>query len=335
LKLENTGNVDLSFKPIKFQALFRDLKNGYVTVGRDELRVEFHPNQEVYLLLEGPRAFELPIDKNNWPSIECKVMCRVSSVDDDAATQDVLITKLVQEAMTDEEAKIKLADYSAPHMISRQKKSIRSQPATPLVATALPLSAGGTNIKTSHLQHGHDGLTHLVSSSHLAGLGDDYYGFEQAFGKPIEFRYTHETKWTWAHYEHDHLLSIFAGSRGHSSKVDFVVALVPADAVQQDAEIGNLARSLAGKMRSQPLSSLIKTVKYLNSGRIQLTTASAPGYKMFAIAPRGTGGDDNFYTVGVCSSMIAGDPRIVLSENAKRVAMLHALAPLVADQESD
>ncbi len=102
--LQNTSSVDLSYKPIKFQCLFRDLKNGYVTVARDEIRKEFHPNQQVLLLLEGPKAFELPIDKNAWPIIECKVMCRVASIDDDAATQDVVVTKLSQEAMTEEEA---------------------------------------------------------------------------------------------------------------------------------------------------------------------------------------------------------------------------------------
>jgi hypothetical protein len=336
LKLQNTSGADMSFKPIKFQGLFRDLKNGYVTVAREELRTEFERDREIYLLLEGPRAFELPIDKNSWPAIECKVMCRIGATDDDAATQDLLITKLSQEAMTDEEAKIKLSDYSYPHMVSR-RHALPAQPTAPLVATALPLNGNGAagHGKPLKHEHNHEGMAHFVSSNHLSGLGDDFYEFEQAFGKPIEFRYAHDTKWTWAHYEYGHLLSIFAGSRGHTSKVDFVVAILPADSVQQDSELSSLARSLAGKMRSQPLSSQNKTVKYTNSGRIQLTTASAPGYKMFAIAPRGASADESFYTLGVCSNQVPGEPRSVLADNAKRVAMLRLLAPVVADQDSD
>ncbi len=259
-------------------------------MAREELRTEFERDREIYLLLEGPRAFELPIDKNSWPAIECKVMCRIGATDDDAATQDVLITKLSQEAMTDEEAKIKLSDYSYPHMVSRRHTLpvVAAQPAAPLVATALPLNGsgvGGPVPSRPKREHNHEGVAHFASSNHLSGLGDDYYEFEQAFGKPIEFRYAHDTKWTWAHYEYGHLLSIFAGSRGHTSKVDFVVALLPADSVQQDSELSTLARSLAGKMRSQPLSSLNKTVKYTNSGRIQLTTATAPGYKCSPLLP--------------------------------------------------
>jgi len=336
--LQNTSSVDLSYKPIKFQCLFRDLKNGYVTVARDEIRKEFHPNQQVLLLLEGPKAFELPIDKNAWPIIECKVMCRVASIDDDAATQDVVVTKLSQEAMTEEEATSRIQDYSHPHMIQAQQKRIRDRVAAsqPMVATALPLSATGPHAKsptTSGERHG-EGMSHLLSSAHCAGLGDDFYDFEQSFGKPIDFSYVHDTKWTWAHYASSNpQMNVFAGARGHNSKADMVVSVVAADSVQEDSQLIALGKLLAGKLKGQPLSSPTKTVKYLSTGRIQLTSASAPSYKLFVIAPRSTNPDDNNYILGVCR--LAGDPRQVLSDNAKRTPMLRSLNPVLSDQEPD
>lgn len=341
LILQNTSGVDLSWKPIKFQGLFRDLRNGYVTVARDEIRKEFHPNQQLYLLLEGPKAFELPIDKNSWPTIECKVMSRVGSVDDDEATQDVLITKLEQEAMTDEEARVRLLDYSHPRMISRQSKHHQAppppeqpaRPAQPLMATALPLAAANRPKKHGS-ERVHESLTHILAAHEVAGLGDDYYNFEQSFGKPVDFAYANDIKWTWARYKNmEPQFTLFAGSRGHSSKADFIVAVVPAETVQQEGQMLALGRALSGKLKSQPLSGATKTVKYLNSGRIQLSTASAPSYKLFLIAPRGASGEENTYVLGICR--VAGDPRLILADNARRVPMLRNLFPVVADQGAD
>jgi hypothetical protein len=131
-------------------------------------------------------------------------------------------------------------------------------------------------------------------------------------------------------------MTLFAGAHTKSnSKVDFVVALVPSDSVQQDSELLSLGKLLAGKMKNQPLSGPVKTVKYPNSGRIELTTASAPGYKLFIIAPRGTEGYAAFYLLGVFPTSLPGDPRLVLAENARRVPMLRPLSPMLADQDSD
>ena len=308
--LQNTSSADLSFKPIKFQCLFRDLKNGYVTVAREEIRREFKPNQQLILLLEGPHAFELPIDKTAWPLIECKVMCRAGNVDDDDLTQDVLITKLDQEAMTDEEVRDHLLDYSRPHMISRQPKAapVRERPTTPLVATALPLNGSG-----KHGGKTHETLNQYLGKEHQAGLGDDFYELEQLFGKPSQANYYPDIKWTWAQYAHeDPAFLLFAGSRGHGSKVDYLVAILSPLEVQQDSQLIGLARTLSGKLRSQPLSTPVKTVKYLNTGRIQLASASAPSYKVFFISPRSNAPEENNYIVGL--TRVAGEPRAVLGE---------------------
>jgi hypothetical protein len=342
LILVNAGQADLSWKPIKFQAHFRDIKNGYVTVARKQMQRDFLPGQQIYVLLEGPTPFELPIDKNMWPQIECHVMCRVGASDDDGNTQDVILTNIEQTAMTDDEAIAKIQDYSHPHMISRKpahRPDHGEPPARPLVAEALPLVATGSHGKPASLaaissDHHKGTLSQYLSSPHAIGLGDDFYDFEQVFGKPVESGYNHETKWTWAHYSTvDSHLSIFAGARLHTSKVDSLLVVIPADQVPQDAQLMSLARSLSGKFKSQPLSGPSKTVKYLNVGRILLATASAPSYKVFYTSPRGTSPDENNYVLGM--SRIPGDFRAVFAENSRRVSMLRFLSPIFADEEAD
>jgi hypothetical protein len=284
------------------------------------------------LLLEGPRAFELPIDKNTWPQIECKVMARIGSTDSDDATQDIIVTNIEQEALTDDEARDRLSDYSHPHMLRRRSTRApeHGEPVKPLIATAMPLN--GEHKNAAALEHHKSTLAHFLSSGKPIGLGDDFYDFEQCFGKPTDFTYSQDTKWTWARYSNGEPgMTLLAGARGHGSKVDTVVAVIPADEVQQDGQLIALARSLAGKLKNEVLSSPTKTVKYLNSGRIQLTTASAPGYKVFYTSPRGTAGDENTYVLGV--SRVPGDFRATLAENAKRTNMLRFIAPAVADAE--
>jgi hypothetical protein len=221
-------------------------------------------------------------------------------------------------------------------MLKRRKAPVAEHriesPAKPLVATALPLTAS-LHAKQNPAPDRHKGtLTHFLATPKVSGLGDDYYDFEQAFGKPTDFAYAHDTKWTWARYTSvEPPLTLYAGARGHASKVDTIVAVIPADQVQQDSQLLTMAKSLAGKLKSEPLSSPTKTVKYLNSGRIQLTTAAAPGYKVFYTSPRGTAGEENTYVLGL--SRIPGDFRASLAENAKRTNLLHFLAPLVADTD--
>ena len=102
LKVENTSGQDLSGTVIRFQARFTDLRNGYVTVARQEKRTDFAYHQQIPLMLRGPSSFELPIDENAWPTIECKAMSRIGDVGDEG-TQDLVVTRLESVTMTDEE----------------------------------------------------------------------------------------------------------------------------------------------------------------------------------------------------------------------------------------
>jgi len=103
LKIENNSRLDLSKSIIRLQGRFTDLHSGYVTVARKEVHLDFMPHQRNCVMLRAPSSFELPIDENAWPTIECKVMCRVGDVGDEG-TQDLVVAHLDQIAMTDEES---------------------------------------------------------------------------------------------------------------------------------------------------------------------------------------------------------------------------------------
>jgi hypothetical protein len=141
LKVENASGQNLSGTLIKYQARFTNLRDGYVNVARDEVRASLEPKKQIYVFLKGPRAFELPIDQNLWPKMECKVMCKVGD-DDNAGTQTLLISKVDSLTMSFDDAMTLLAKQPDIR-VSRRRAAppIRSAPVKPLVAMAGSLSA--------------------------------------------------------------------------------------------------------------------------------------------------------------------------------------------------
>lgn len=107
VKIQNTSNEDLTGELIRFQARFLDLRYGSVTVGRTEVHQDFGKGKVLYVLLKGRDATELSGDANEWPLLECKVMCRVGEVEDEG-TQTLLITKVDAITMTDDDAFYKI-----------------------------------------------------------------------------------------------------------------------------------------------------------------------------------------------------------------------------------
>jgi len=326
-RVENVSGSDLTGERIKFQGKFTDLNNGQGTIDRKEVRTEFRNNQEIQVSLIGPTAFELPIDKFRWPQIEAKVMCRVGEVGDEG-TQTLLIENLERQTMTDEEASQRLAQF-VPAMRSGPKPKPQPQPhhnERPMVATALPLSAGthkfAPNDKTA--------FTKFIALPRLAGLGEDFYDFDQVYGKTDDFDATNE-KWTWVHYNNN-ALDLFVGAKGRTNRADTIVAVVPASEVQQEGQLVLLAKAMAGKFKNQPVESPVHSVKYLPSGRLQLTNFSAPGYKVIYVNPRGMGDDNNYVLV---MSRLGGDLRGGLAESVKRTRMLKFLQPIVEGAEPD
>jgi hypothetical protein len=107
VKIQNTSNEDLTGELIRFQARFLDLRYGSVTVGRTEVHQDFGKGKVLYVLLKGRDATELSGDANEWPVLECKIMCRVGEVEDEG-TQTLLITKVDAITMTDDDAFYKI-----------------------------------------------------------------------------------------------------------------------------------------------------------------------------------------------------------------------------------
>lgn len=337
--LQNTSGRDLSGVSMKFQARFLDLRTSYQTRAQKEVRREFRPNQQIPIILHGQRSFELPIDIDAWPSIECKMMCRVGDVNDEG-TQDLLVVKLESQTMTDEEARSKLseglgfgtrntkaASHLPQHTTHEHKRTYEA-----LAATAGSLNPTNNSTSTPRTsQSKATALARFLSSTSTPGLGDDFLAFEQSFGQPQQLDHG-ESNWTWARFSRkDQALSVIVGSRGRSAKADIVVLLVPPSEVEKDSQLLSAARCLAGNLKGQQLKGPSNTVRYLPAGRLQLGTLSASGYHGIIVYPRGTAADNNNYVVAL--SRIPGDIEAIVAGHAKRSNMLRFLQPFFTETE--
>ena len=188
VNLENVSGRDLTGLSEHFQARFTDVRNGFVTVARLEKRLKNPPNQQSTITLIGPSAFELPIDYNSWPSMECKLMCRLGDVDD-SGTQNLLLTSVEKQTMPDDEASSRLAKLpdllnKGPQPVATNYRAGRSRTAEPevpqvaLAATSLSLNSPARSVNQTASK---SQLTKFCNLSKIAGLGDDFYLFEQAY----------------------------------------------------------------------------------------------------------------------------------------------------------
>lgn len=331
--LQNTTGRDLTGLPIKFQARFLDLRTSYQTRAQKEMRREFRPNQQVPLILHGQRSFELPIDIDAWPSIECKVMCRIGDVSDEG-TQDLLVVKLESQTMTDEEARSKLSEglgfgtrakaHQPQHTTHEHKRTYEALAAT--AGSLNPVSSANSRTATKTTA-----LSKFLSSPSTPGLGDDFLAFEQSFGQPLQLDHG-EANWTWARFARkDQSLSVIVGSRGRSAKADIVVLLVPPSELEKDTQLVSAARALAGSLKGQQLKGPSNTVRYLPAGRLQLGTLTASGYHGIIVYPRGSAADNNNYVVAL--SRIPGDIEAMVASHSKRSNMLRFLQPFFTEAE--
>jgi hypothetical protein len=114
IKVENNSGQDLTGQEIHFQGRFLNLRTTDITVARKDSRCDFIPHQRILVWLIAPDAYELPINSEEWPLLECKVMCRVGDVGDEG-TQTLVITQVEKVAMSSDEARQgleKLREYS-------------------------------------------------------------------------------------------------------------------------------------------------------------------------------------------------------------------------------
>lgn len=344
LLIENTSGRDLSGKFIRFQGRFTDLQTSEVAVGRKEIRQELKPYQQSRIAIIAPYGYELPMEVYRWPTMEVKVMSRIGNVGDEG-TETLLVTKLESVAQTTEDAFQTLNNASsydanalpkshyvhrapAPHshpptatapVTATQPAAASNQPdARPLVATAgkLPL--------TPQIAPEGNAARNLLAAKSLPGLGDDFYNFEQRFGLPIATD-AKQADWTWAKFKHEQSgTNIVVGSRERTGKADLIVVELRRSDIGSDINALEMARSLAGKLKAQSPGQPTKSVRYLSSGRVELTACKAAAYRLICLSPRA--GEEK---VIVIVSRLQLDPEQLLSALKNR-PLLKTLSPLFA-----
>lgn len=339
IKLENYSGNDLTGQLIRIQGRFVDLTNGIVTIARREVRQGFVPHQQIYVLLKGPQPFELPIDDNRWPVIECKVMCRVGDVGDES-TQTLIVTRLESITMNDDDAMqrmSRLTDFSRTATASghaprpapaNHKQGKPAKPEKPLVATAGKLPVGSASqAGKKPAAPGSASAAAYISAGRLPGLGDDFYDFEKAFGLPTQTN-SADKGWTWASYKHtDPNMTVLAGSKAHTGKVDIIILELPGSDLQKEDELVAVTRALSGSLKSQKLSQPARSVRYLPAGRMQLLTSTASGYHTayFTASPGASGS----YSAYLVLSRVPGNIVDLLEEHAKNAVIIQPVAQLL------
>ncbi|MDR3615871.1 MAG: hypothetical protein P4L53_20095 [Candidatus Obscuribacterales bacterium] len=342
LRYENDSARDLSGTLIRFQCRFTDLRNGYVTVARKEMRTDLARFRQRYVIMRGPAQFELPIDENAWPNIECKAMSRIGEVGDEG-TQELLLCKLDSITMTDDEALEKLNkqdDIRKGRMSAANKArkhgrgdAVADAPLSPQ-APALPLNGTNAN-KTQSSKNGGKPTGNLDFSIKAKGpgLGDDFFDFEQAFGRPIETD-PGSTKWTWAHYREPDSSDVYAGARKPGSKANVIISSVRSNKPLSDSQLSTIAHAYAGKFKSQALGNFTHTVRYLSTGRVQMTKMSAPSFHLSAYNVDNTADPTVNNYVLILSMLPVGDETSVVTE-IKRSRILKFVTTMVGDLDRE
>lgn len=341
--LENSSGRDLSNKLIRFQSRFTDLHTAEVTIGRSEVRRELKPNQQFEVALEGPQGFELPFETHLWPSIEAKAMCRIG-ISGDEGTETLTIAKVEPLARTATEAFNSLNQMTrfnptahrstapAPHHPAPHAHHKKVEHEKPLVATAetFPHAAPVAHSKPTHAARNETATAlNLLNSKALPGLGDDFYNFEQRFGLPTSFD-AKRADWTWAKYRHAASgTDIVTGAKERTGKVDIIVMKVPRASGLEETALVNAARQMAGKLKSQPLSSPARSVRYLPSGRLELVSSASSGYKVVCMTPGATESDNSFILV---LSRVQQDTDSLLPSLASKTQLLKCLQFLEAKE---
>jgi hypothetical protein len=326
LRLENISGANLVGERLRIQVRFTNVRTTDVTVARSDQRISLLKNQQKDIMLRGPIPFELSIDQNAWPAIECKAMSRIGDVGD-SGTTTLAITNLDRVTMTDDEAQTQLEKQpdlrrvsyggSPPRTPDSGRRFTTDEPEKPMVATA-----GGLNSPPKLTPK----AGHFVMPAGLPQLGDNFYVFEKHFGLPTEIEAPSKGKTditgslTWASYKPTNTFSnIFVASR-NGANADVIVVTFPAASELKEDQTLAVARELSGKAKS-PLGGFSHTVRYLSSGRSEFMEASTPTCKALAFAvSQGPGAK-----LALVVSRIPGDPENFILLSAQRIRMLQVL----------
>ncbi len=342
--LENSSERDLSNKLIRFQARFTDLHTAEVTIGRADVRRELKSHQQFGVALEGAQGFELPFELHQWPSIEAKAMCRLDSNADDG-TETLTIAKVEPVARTQTEAFESLNQATSYNPSTRHVQPPARPDAsryqhvqhTKSPAVERPLIAAAESFPDRHKAHENtqphaekhvsaksdaSSALSLLNSKALPGLGDDFYNFEQRFGLPQSFD-AKRSDWTWAKYKHSASgIEIIAGAKDRSGKVDVIVMKLPRTSAVDEGALVNAARQMAGKLKTQPLSAPVRSVRYLPSGRLELVSSRSSSYKVVCMTPPSSDSESSLILV---LTRLTQETDVLLPSLVTKTALLKCL----------
>lgn len=325
VRVKNYSAKNLSGELIRFQCKFTDLTSGIVRTGKKEVMKAFESKHEIFAVLRNPQAYDLAIDEDQWPTIECKVLCRVGDVGDEG-TQTLLVTRVDKITMTEQEAferMSRLGDLnrqdSSETGRARQSGVKPGEPEKPMVAKAGKLPGAGQKKKVNS-----PNTMSYLTGHKLPGLGDDFYQFEKTYGLPAATT-TADQGWTWARYRNSEPpLSVIAGSKGKSGKVDVIIVEMPDAGLNKDVEMTAIAKALSGELRSQKPGAPARSVRYLPGGRMQLLTCNASGYHsaFFSSEKRNENGSQSFFVL----SRVPGNLVDLITEHGKHAALVQPAA---------
>jgi hypothetical protein len=347
---QNESGEDISDQLVRFQARFLEIKNNYLSVSRSEIRPNMTRGEQRNYTLIGSEPYELPIDLSAWPQIECKVLYKIG---DEADAHQLLIARVDTVTMTNEEALQRILSQHSTRrvkrMVSKKKKKTDSSdmsqtayspaqappPEVPLTATAMSLNGkpepdhksnrGDTKASASKLPDKKpDSPWHFNKN---AGLGDDFFEFEQAFGRPTTYDAS-SAKWTWAKYQPPGDVEIYAGARQPGSKADVVVAFLKSRRQVSEPQLISLGKEFVGRLKSQPLVNPTRTVRYLPSGRVQVTNLAASSLHFSIYATNDTPEDNRYYVI---LSRLPSNAESTLLDQARRSRLLRFVLPVLGD----
>lgn len=327
VQFENVSNQDLSGTRLRFQAQFRNLANGYVNISNTEKRIKLEPGDKIEVFLQGPNSIELPIDRAQWPKMECKVMARLGE-EGAETSQTLLVARLDQVTMSTDEASNLFGKQ--PDLRPKKKRSTPAVSRTPLAATTGVLGEKKPKYLSSTATLSQLGT---LNGANHPGLGDDFFHFEKKFGLPIETD-TNDLNWTWAHYQpSDGDFSLYAGAPGQSDVVEIIIVKLPGDAVKNESEFLSMAKAMSGKFGRESLSTTTHSVRYLRSGRLKIEQSVGKGLQAAHLlygslgGPQAASGGSSSINLLILTKS-AGNIFSTLRKDTQKAKILRFLGPI-------
>jgi len=346
---ENTKADSTAAVPFSFQARFFYLAEAQpFTTKATEFFSTINGREQASITMRGKVPFELSIDKETWPIIECKLLYKygkekeshvlfierikpVTMNDDDARTElNERVGKYLLQQHKLKEAKSK-KDAGAksqapqnqnsykPNSIQRQVSPLqKSEPEKPLTAVAASMG-NPLPLKGSELQ----ALDLLVKGAATqAGLGDDFYHFEKSMGMPVETD-LQDKNWIWAQYRKQPAMRLYAGSKGRTGKADTIICILKQDTLS-DSQIGSAVKALAGKFKSEKINAAEHSVRYVDnslssSGRLEFVVINGQSFRGLSFTLNDT---DGARATAVVVSRLPGALGEQLKEEARKTNIL-------------